>query len=126
LEEYATDMSQFPAHSYWYVLGSLHLLLWMTTFQQHNIPQKCWYIPGSLYYFTVQTIIIKSQNVIWISNMTLIMCLHSLTVHLYEQCKGYKRTPQQIPHLWMYQFRYCQCQALDRWELHSSGLLHSE
>jgi hypothetical protein len=103
-----------PTRMYWVLSISFSPpLLWMT-FQQHNIPQKCWYISGSLYYVTVQTSIIKTQNVIWISNMTLNMCLHSLAVrvHLYEQWKGYKRPLQQrirykrplqqrILHLWV-------------------------
>ena len=80
--------------------------LWMTTFQQHNIPQKCWYTPGSLYCVTVQIIIMKTQNVIWIFNMTLNMCLHNLRVHLYEQWKGYRTLQQRIPRLRVHQFWY--------------------
>jgi len=93
-----------PTGMYWVLsISSSPPFPWMTTFQQH-IPQKCWYTPGCLYPVTVQIIIIKTQNVISISNMTLNMCLHGLTVHMYEQSKGYKRTLQQ--------FWYCQCQAL--------------
>jgi hypothetical protein len=139
---FISSYQQFGGVCYWCVTIPNPFLLVCTVFSPspHPLPFCGWphsssttflrnagTHTGSLYCVTVQLIIMKKKNVIWIFSMTLYMCPHNLTVHLYEHWKGYKRTLQQrIPCLWVHQFWCCQCQAHDSWELCSSGLLHSE